>query len=143
VFPVRDADALGDAGEVRRSVEASAVAGGGEDACERRGGAALAVGPGDQDGGELRLRIAQGAGQDAHVLEVEFAARGGWSELQTERVQMFDRGNKRHAAILVWNRGTGLNASARCGITPMGDGSNAKVCPSIRGGMASVAGLGR
>ena len=47
-----DLDALVDAGEVGRSVEGGAVAGGREDARERGGGGALAVGSGDQDGRE-------------------------------------------------------------------------------------------
>ena len=57
-----DADALVDANEMRRGVERGAIAGGGEDAGQRGGSRAFAVGPGDQDGGELALRIAQRAG---------------------------------------------------------------------------------
>ena len=74
-----DPDALVDAGEVRGGVEGGAVAGGGEDAGERGGGRALAVGSGDEDGGESGLRIAEGGGENAHVGEVEFAARRGGS----------------------------------------------------------------
>ncbi len=69
-----DADALVDAGEVRGGVEGGAVAGGGEDAGEGGGGGAFAVGSGDEDGGEGELGGAEGAGEDAHVVELELAA---------------------------------------------------------------------
>ena len=41
---------------------------------EGGGGAAFAVGSGDEDGGEGGLRVAEGRGEDAHVGEVELAA---------------------------------------------------------------------
>ena len=97
---VGDADAFGDAGEVGRGVEASAIAGGSEDGGKRGSGAALAVGAGDEDCGELFLRIAQRGGKDAHVSEVEFAARHRWGKLQTERLKTVDRRCVRHRGIL-------------------------------------------
>ena len=101
---LEDLDALVDADEVRRGVEAGAVAGGGEDAGERGGGAAFAVGSGDEDGGEAGLRVAERGGEGAHVGEVELAARarpgGGGGELLAEGVEMVDRGGVGHGAIL-------------------------------------------
>jgi hypothetical protein len=91
-----DADALGDAGEVGRGVEAGAEAGGGEDAGERGRRGALAVGAGDEDGGEAGLRVAERAGEDAHVLQVEFAAGRGGRKLRGESEQMVDRRSEGH-----------------------------------------------
>ena len=98
-----DLDALVDADEVRRGVEAGAVAGSGEDARERGGRGAFAVGSGDQDRGEGGLRIAERGGEDAHVDEVELAAGGagcGRGELVAQGVEMVDRCGVRHGAIL-------------------------------------------
>ena len=98
-----DLDAFVDAREVGRGVEGGAVAGGREDARERGGGATLAVGSGDEDGGEGQLRIAEGCGEDAHVGEVEFAARrcgGGGGQLLAEGVEMVDRCVVGHGSIL-------------------------------------------
>lgn len=72
-----DLDTLVDADEVRRGVESGAIAGGGQDAAERGGGAAFAVGSGDEDSRKGALRIAKGSHEGAHMGEVEFAARGG------------------------------------------------------------------
>ena len=98
-----DLDALVDTDQVRRGVEAGAVAGGGEDAGERGGRGAFAVGSGDQDGGEAGLRIAKSGGEDAHVGEVELAAGcagSGRGELVAQSVEMVDRSSVRHGAIL-------------------------------------------
>lgn len=97
---VGDADALGDAGEVGRGVEAGAQAGGAEDGGERGGGAALAVGAGDEDGREPKLRVAEGGGEGAHVGELELAARGRGGKLLPKPMQSIDRCNKRHMTIL-------------------------------------------
>jgi hypothetical protein len=79
------------------------VAGGGEDARERGGGAALAVGSGDEDRGEGELGVAEGCGEGAHVGEVELAARRGWGcggQLVAEGVEMVDRCGVGHGGIL-------------------------------------------
>ena len=89
-----DLDALVDAGEVGRGVESGTVTGGSEDARERGSCAALAVGSGDEDGWEGKLGVAEGGGEDAHVGEVEFAARRGGGcggQLVAEGVEMVDR----------------------------------------------------
>ena len=107
-----DLDALVDADEVGRGVEAGAVAGGGEDAGERGGGGAFAVGSGDEDGGEGGLGVAERCGEDAHVGEVELAAgrsgRGG-GEFVAEGVEMVDRCDVGHGGIL-----GEVSISARC-----------------------------
>jgi hypothetical protein len=69
-------DALVDAAEMGRGVEGGAIAGGGEDAGKGGGGAAFAVGSGDEDGREGELGVAEGFGKDAHMVELELAAGG-------------------------------------------------------------------
>ena len=96
-----DTDAFGDAGEVGRGVEAGAEAGGREDGAEGGGGAALAVGSGDEDRGEAGLRVAEGVGEGAHVGELELAPRRAWGEFETERGEGFDRCSEGHGLILV------------------------------------------
>src|SRR5579883_933296 len=54
-WPSVDAHALVDADQVRGGVKAGLVSGGGQDGSESGGGRTLAVGPGDQDGGEAAL----------------------------------------------------------------------------------------
>jgi hypothetical protein len=85
----RHADALVHAHEVRRGVEAGAVAGGAQDTLEHSGGRALAVGPGDEHRGEAALRVAQGGQQRAHVRQVELV-RGRVVQLVAEGHQLRD-----------------------------------------------------
>ncbi len=98
-----DLDAFVDTDEVGRGVEAGAVAGGGENAGQGRGGGAFAVGSGDQDGRKGILRVSQGCGEDAHMGKVELAAGstgGGRGEFMPQSVEMVDRCSIGHGAIL-------------------------------------------
>ena len=99
-----DLDALVDADEMGRGVKGSAVSGGGEDAAEGCGSAALAVGSSDENGREGELRIAERRGEGAHVGELELAGRGGrcaglrWrgDQLEAEGVEVVERSSVGH-----------------------------------------------
>jgi hypothetical protein len=98
-----DLDALVDADEVGRGVEAGAVASGREDAGEGSGGRAFAIGSGDQDRGKGLLRVSESGGEGAHVGEIELSPRragGRGREFMAKSVQMVDRCGVGHAAIL-------------------------------------------
>lgn len=109
------ADALGDMDEVRRGIEAGAEACGGGDVGEGGGGAALAVGAGDEDGAEAPLGAAERGGEDAHVVEVELAAgsSGAGGELDAEGVQVGEGG-----------REGSVGAAGREGLRRCGDGGH-------------------
>ncbi len=98
-----DLDTFIDALEMRRGIEAGAIAGGGEDAAEGCGRRSFAVGAGNEDAGKGVLRIAECGGECAHVGEHEFAPRrayGRRGEFMTERVQTVERGLVGHEDIV-------------------------------------------
>ena len=82
-------DALIDAQQMRRSVEAGAVRRGMQDGGESGRRGAFAVGSGDEHGGKVALRVAERLAESAHVRQIELA-RG--MQLVAEGVQRFDRG---------------------------------------------------
>jgi hypothetical protein len=95
---VIDADALVDALQMRRGVEADVRAGGGEDGgqCGCRG--AFAVGSGDEHGAKMLMRVAEGGKQGAELVEREFSPRLARARVQLRRhgVELIDGGGVGH-----------------------------------------------
>ena len=87
-------DALVGARKMGAGVESRAITRHAEDARKRGGGGALAVGAGNQDGRDARLRIAEVRAERAHMGQIEFAdgtgaGRGG--KLGGQGVQVVNR----------------------------------------------------
>ena len=73
---IKKANALVDAHQVRRGVEAHAQSRGAQNAGQHHRGGTFSVGSGDVHGGNRALGISQAVGEDADVGEVEFSGAG-------------------------------------------------------------------
>ena len=81
-FAVGKLDALVDAEQVGRGVEAGAKTGSAEDRGERGGGRTLAVGAGDEHGAEGAVRVPERVQQSADVVERPLARSAGSASAQ-------------------------------------------------------------
>src|SRR5208282_4292702 len=113
-FQAVDANALVDALQVRRGVEAGAGAGGVKDGFEDRSGRSLAVGAGDVDAGDGAVGRAETLGEAGDVFEVELL-----DVRLARRGKLFAEGEKiMDGVVVVHPISSRLNVSAQllCGI---------------------------
>ena len=94
-----EANALVDGHQVGRGVEAGLESGSMKDGGEGCGGRALAVGSGDEHGGESFLRIAERAEQHTHVGQVELVRRS-LRQFVTQGVHLRDCGLVGHGSLV-------------------------------------------
>ena len=97
-----DANALVDALEMRRGVEADAVASALQDRGQSGSGRTLAVGAGNQYGAKSLFRMAERFDQRAHLLKTELAPRlaGRRVQLTHPSMETVERRSVRHSSIV-------------------------------------------